>query len=188
MAYAEGMATQPEETFKGPVRGGNEKPNPLVGRLSTSLRQRIMVLFAQFHTVKEVGDLIFAETGQRLSVATLCHYDPMKARAKPSKRLLALYDQARDRHLSDLTTIGVAHQAHRLRVLDRMVNKAEHKDQFTVAAQLLKQAAEEMGGLLTNKRSVTHFHITPEDARRQLAEKLHGLIEARPGEEGDSTT
>jgi len=154
--------------------------------LPVAAKHRIVQLFAQFHKVNEVRDVITEEFGLTLSNESLRHYDPMSPKCAMSVRLRELYREARERHLNDISSIGVAHQVHRLRVLDRMVHKAENKEQFSLAAQLLKQAAEEMGGVLTNERTVRHTgavgHVllSPEDARQELAMRLSAHIDAIP--------
>ena len=49
----------------------------------------------------------------------------------------------------------VAHQAYRLRVLNRALERAEKSGNTTLVLQILEQAAREMGGAFTNRREVT---------------------------------
>lgn len=167
-----------------PKKGeGGALSAPAQQKLPTEVKRRIIVLFAQFQRVGDVQKMIEEEFGIRVHHRTLQNYDPERGR-QIGKELLQLYEEARAAYVSDITAVGIAHQNHRLRILERLIAKAEAKGQYSTVASLLKQAAEEMGGVMTNVRrvegNVGHVHMSIEDARQELALRLYGAIETAP--------
>lgn len=57
--------------------------------------------------------------------------------------------------MADVSTIPIAQQAYRLRVLQRSLVKVEGQGNVSMVAQLLEQAAKESGGAFTNRRELT---------------------------------
>jgi hypothetical protein len=83
-------------------------------------------------------------------------YDPTKrAGSRLGKRWKELFASTREAFLKDSSTIGITHQIVRLRALDRMAARAESQGNLKLAAELHKQAAEEIGGAYTNRRELT---------------------------------
>jgi Na+-transporting NADH:ubiquinone oxidoreductase subunit NqrC len=60
----------------------------------------------------------------------------------------------RDRFLNEISDIPIANKAYRLRVLQRMSTDAEKMKNMGMTAQLLEQAAKEVGDVYTNKQKV----------------------------------
>lgn len=83
-------------------------------------------------------------------------YDPnKKAGAGLSAKWRALFEETRKTFLEDTATIGISHRAVRLRALQRMAEKAEAQGNMVLAANLLEQAAKEVGDSFTNRRELT---------------------------------
>lgn len=83
-------------------------------------------------------------------------YDPTKrAGQKLSEKHRALFEETRKTFLEDTAAIGISHRAVRLRALHRMAERAESQGNIGLAAQLHKQAAEEVGNAYTNRRELT---------------------------------
>lgn len=162
--------------------GADHNPPHVHRRLPIAVRQRIVVLFAQFHKVSEVRDIIRAEYGLQIADTTLRYHDPGRS-PKLSPKLKQLFKEARKRHLDDVSDIGIAHQSVRLRMLARMASKAEEGKQYALAASLLKQAAEEMGGALSGTKVIEHrghighVHLSADDMRNELALRLGSVLE-----------
>lgn len=179
--YPPGMAEQREEQAEGVREGRGSNVLPARKHLPMAVKQRAVVLFAQFHRLAEVTSIIREEFGLDVAASTLCHYDPTRANASTGTKLRALFAEARKRHLEDMSSVGIAHQVHRLRTLDRIAQRAETKGDFGTVMSALKQAAEEVGGVMSNERNVNvrHLHLSPEDARAELAMRLGAIIEAQ---------
>src|ERR1700687_1716946 len=72
----------------------------------------------------------------------------------PPERWRVLFAATREKFLADTAAVGIAHRNFRLRRLDAYLRHAESKKNHPLAIQILKQAAEEVGGAYTNKREV----------------------------------
>ncbi|ELY5202956.1 DUF2280 domain-containing protein, partial [Yersinia enterocolitica] len=67
-----------------------------------------------------------------------------------------LFNSTRSRFQTEISDIPIANRAYRLRALDRMATKAESMKNFAMTAQLMEQAAKEVGDAYTNKQKVEH--------------------------------
>ncbi|MGV1223480.1 DUF2280 domain-containing protein, partial [Klebsiella pneumoniae] len=94
----------------------------------------------------------------------------------------------RDRFLNEISDIPIANKAYRLRVLQRMSTTAEGMKNLGMTAQLLEQAAKEVGDAYSNKQKVeltgkdggplNQVTYTAEDyakAQQKLEGRLEGL-------------
>lgn len=100
-----------------------------------------------------------------------------------------LYEDARKRFEESLVDVPIASKAYRIRKLDEMFDLAFTRRNFKSAADLLEQAAKEMGDAHSNRRvmagKVEHEHSgavevdVPEDVRDMtLVETLNSAIAA----------
>ena len=69
-----------------------------------------------------------------------------------AERWRNLFAETRRRYDADVASLPIAKQSYRLSRLQRMSEKAEDAGQTALAADLLKQAAQDRGGLFTNRR------------------------------------
>ncbi len=111
---------------------------------------------ASFDTPSQVVEAVKAEYGLTLTPQNVQSYDPTKfSGRKLAAKWRVLFEKARKSFVEDSSGIPIAHRSTRLRALQRMAAKAEAKGNLPLAAQLHKQAAEEMGNAYTNKREIT---------------------------------
>lgn len=83
-------------------------------------------------------------------------YDPnKKAGARLAEKWRLLFEETRKTFLEDTATIAISHRAVRLRALQRMAEKAETQGNMVLAANLLEQAAKEVGDSYTNRRQIS---------------------------------
>ncbi len=83
-------------------------------------------------------------------------YDHTKASSKGvAKKLVALFDETRERFVEGVAAVPVAKKVYRLRVLQRALERAEKQGNSGMVLQILEQAAKEEGGAFTNKRELT---------------------------------
>lgn len=138
---------------------------------------------ACFDTPTQAAEAVSQVHGIKIERMQAGKYDPTKPGGKGlSPKLKALFEATREKFLADASVIPIAQQAFRLRVLQRMLTKAEERGNMALASQLLEQAAKEYGGAFTNRREVTgknggpiqQANLTPaefaETARRIAAE------------------
>lgn len=116
----------------------------------------IIAGLAAFDTPSQVVEAVKTEFGRELSRQVVEAHDPTKrAGRKLAKKWREMFEAARATFIEDATSIPIAHRSTRLRALNRMAAKAEKVGNMALAAQLHKQAAEEMGNAYTNRREVT---------------------------------
>ncbi|MCL7707958.1 DUF2280 domain-containing protein, partial [Enterobacter kobei] len=79
-------------------------------------------------------------------------HDPTKVAGKGlAQKWVDLFNHTRDRFLNEISDIPIANKAYRLRVLQRMSTTAEGMKNLGMTAQLLEQAAKEVGDAYSNK-------------------------------------
>ena len=125
-------------------------------KLTDDVRTFIVQALACFDTPSQVVTAVNQEFGLTITRQNVEKYDPTKvAGAKVAPKWRTLFEAARKSFVDDSSQIAIAHRSTRLRALQRMATAAEGKGNFPLAAQLHKQAAEEMGNAYTNRREIT---------------------------------
>ncbi|MEH3413989.1 DUF2280 domain-containing protein [Phytobacter diazotrophicus] len=125
--------------------------------LSTEVKAFIVQSLACFESPAKVIELVKAEYGVVVSRQQVSQYSPGNAMAaKLSKKWVDMFNATRDRFLNEISDIPIANKAYRLRVLQRMSTTAENMKNMGMTAQLLEQAAKEVGDAYTNKQKVEH--------------------------------
>lgn len=148
------------------------------GKLTDSAKTFVVQQLAAFEAPADVRRALKADFGVEISDNAVRGYDPTSPKgAALSQRWRELFDHARRTYLEDITRVGISHKVHRLVRLDRMAARAEAQGNFAMAAQLLEQAAKEMGDAYTNTRVVKGaLEVT---APKSLAD-FYGGLEAYP--------
>jgi hypothetical protein len=124
--------------------------------MTDDVKAFVVQALASFDTPTQVVDAVKAEFGITLTPQAVQAYDPTKyAGRRLAAKWKAYFDKARKSFVEDSSSIPIAHRSTRLRALQRMAAKAETKGNFPLAAQLHKQAAEEMGNAYTNRKEIT---------------------------------
>ncbi|RYG06026.1 MAG: DUF2280 domain-containing protein [Burkholderiales bacterium] len=124
--------------------------------LTDNIKLVIVQALACFDTPSQVAEAVKQEFGVEVSRMQVALYDPTKGTGKNlSAKLRAIFAETRDKFLADVSTIPIAQQAYRLRVLQRTLAKAEKQGNSSMVSQLLEQAAKESGGAFTNRRELT---------------------------------
>ena len=126
------------------------------GKLSEAVKTFIVQALACFDSPSAVVASVKAEFGETITRQAVEGYDPNKrAGAALSKKWRELFAATRTKFLEDQSEIGIAHRSVRLRKLQAQVDLNEQRGNSGMVAQLLKQAAEEVGGAYTNRRELT---------------------------------
>lgn len=124
--------------------------------LPDEIKSFIINAVAAFDTPTQVVAAVKEEFGREITRQLVQCYDPSTYNGRNlSQKWRVEFDKARKAFLDDCTAIPIANRATRIRALNRMAVKAETMRNFALAAQLHKQAAEEMGNAYTNRREVT---------------------------------
>lgn len=151
--------------------------------LTHEAKVRLVTLLAQFSGPSEAARVVSKEFGVTLDRRTAWKFDASKSRCTMGPKYRQLFRDLRERWLTDLAAIGISHQAHRLRLLDRLAAKLERDGDYLGALRAIEQAAKEAGGLFNNHRTTkveASVSIVPQnlqEARSQLALRLASYVE-----------
>jgi hypothetical protein len=147
-------------------------------KLTDEIRTFITQQLACFDAPSIVVADVKKEFGVEVSPQAVEAYDPTKRAGRHvAAKWKAIFEATRKAFLEDTSTIPVANRAFRLRVLQRLVDKAEQRGNAPLAAQLLEQAAKEAGGAFTNRRE-----ISGPDGNPVQTESMGGLGELSQNE------
>lgn len=144
---------------------------------------------ACFDTPSQVVESVKNEFGIELNRQTVESHDPTKVAGKGlAQKWKELFEETRDRFKTEMGDIPIANRAFRLRALHRMAVQAESRKNYPLAAQLMEQAAKEVGESYTNKQILDHKStdgtmspakaFTPEEyahAKAKLSKELSDL-------------
>ena len=155
--------------------------NPLPDEVKTFIIQQL----ACFDTPSTVAKTVKDEFDVEISRQQAECYDPTKRGGRDlSEANRLLFTETRKTFLEDTASIGVSHRVVRLKTLQRMAHKAEEMKNLPLVAQLLEQAAKEMGGAYTNRRELggigggpvqlVSTEMSPKEAAEAYAATLHG--------------
>jgi hypothetical protein len=153
--------------------------------LTEPVKIAIVQALACYDTPTQVAELVKQEYGVEILRNQVGQYDPTKAGGKNmGRKLRDIFDATRAAFLQDVGEIPIAKQSYRLRVLNRLLVKVEGQGNTAVAAQLLEQAAKEVGGSFTNKRELTGKDgkpLMPSTAAELTDEQLAAIAAGRGG-------
>ena len=123
--------------------------------LKPEVRAFIIQELACFETPSQIVESVQKEFKVQVTRQQVASHDPTKAAGKGlAKKWVDLFNDLRDRFLNEISDIPIANKAYRLRVLQRMSTTAEGMKNLGMTAQLLEQAAKEVGDAYTNKLKV----------------------------------
>ncbi|HGV3499454.1 TPA: DUF2280 domain-containing protein [Klebsiella michiganensis] len=125
--------------------------------LKPEVRAFIVQELACFDTPSQIVESVQKEFKVQVTRQQVASHDPTKAAGKGlAKKWVELFNELRDRFLNEISDIPIANKAYRLRVLQRMSTNAESMKNIGMTAQLLEQAAKEVGEAYSNKQKVEH--------------------------------
>ena len=157
--------------------------------LKPEIKAFIVQSVACFDTPSQVVKSVLKEFGVQITRQQVEQNDPTKISGKGlAQKWVDLFNRTRDRFLNEISDIPIANKAYRLRVLQRMSTTAEGMKNLGMTAQLLEQAAKEVGDAYSNKQKVeltgkdggplNQVTYTAEDyakAQQKLEGRLEGL-------------
>lgn len=125
--------------------------------LDDEVKRFIVMALACFDSPSKVAASVKEEFELDLSRQRVHAYNPTKkAGSALSEELKALFTETRAQFLSETAQVPVASRVYRLRKLQAGIDAMERLNNHMGVAQLLKQAAEEVGDVYTNKRDLNH--------------------------------
>lgn len=125
--------------------------------LKPEVKAFIVQALACYDTPSQVVASVKEEFGIDISRQQAESHDPTKSGgATLADKWRLMFDETRERFKSETGDIPIANKAFRLRALNRMASIAEQKKNYPLAAQLMEQAAKEIGESYTNKHVLDH--------------------------------
>ncbi|VTM84863.1 Uncharacterized conserved protein [Klebsiella pneumoniae] len=157
--------------------------------LKPEVKAYIIQMLACYDTPSQVVEAVQKDFGIAITRQQVETHDPTKVSGKTlAKKWVDLFNRTRDRFLNEISDIPIANKSYRLRVLQRMSTTAEGMKNLGMTAQLLEQAAKEVGDAYSNKQKVeltgkdggplNQVTYTAEDyakAQQKLEGRLEGL-------------
>ncbi len=140
--------------------------------LKNEVKSFIVQALACFDTPSQVAEAVKNEFGVALTRQQVESHDPTKASSKGlAAKWVTLFHDTRKRFREETAEIPIANRAYRLRALGRMAEKAENMKNMALTAQLLEQAAKEVGDVYVNRR------LDPEKPLGSQADQQHAVAE-----------
>ena len=132
----------------------------------------IVQALACFDTPSQVVTAVKTEFGIEITRQQCESHDPTKFAGRAlGERWAKLFHECRDRFREETADIPIANRAFRLRTLGRMAERAESMKNMVLTAQLLEQAAKEVGDVFVNRR------LEPEKPLGSQADQPHAVAE-----------
>lgn len=124
-------------------------------KLTDEIKAFIVQALACYDTPSTVAEAVKQEYGIIVTRQQVELYNPTRrAGSNLSEKWRAQFETTRVAFKEKIADIPIVHRAYRLRVLQRMAEKAEASKNMVLAASLLKQAAEEVGDVYTNRHKI----------------------------------
>lgn len=174
--------------IENPPVGSRKRGHPKKGEspLSDKVRAEIVTRLAMYDTCSQIhGDL--AERGIHVTHQAISRYNPSYD-DRLGQKWVRLFTETRDQFHKEMMDEPIAQRAYRLRQLHKQYLKADAAGQIPLAAQILEQAAKEVGGIFTNvtkvKGQIDHqveVGMNTDEMRNMLADRLKdAMLRARP--------
>jgi hypothetical protein len=135
-----------------------------MSKLSTDVKRFIVTQLACFEAPSDIQKALkLLDPPVELTTAGIVYYDPNSAAG--SKDLAAewrtLFEDTRREFSKELAGIAIAQQGWRLRRYQHLHDRALTAGNLVLAATLLQQAAEDVGGKYTNRQELTGRNGAP---------------------------
>lgn len=122
--------------------------------LSNEVKGFIVQALACFDTPSQVAEAVKNDFGVEVSRQQVESHDPTKVSGKGlAAKWVTLFHDTRKRFREDTAEIPIANRSYRLRMLGRLVEKAESSRNARLALQVLEQAAKECGDVYVNRQT-----------------------------------
>lgn len=169
--------------------------------LSEEQKEWLVTQWAMFRTPAEIRRGFKDLFGVEITPKQAHQYNPSGSRGKEKsmRKWKLVFTHVRHKFLTEVAEIPIANAAVRLNRLEQLCVNAMEKGKAPLAADIIEQAAKEVGGLFTNKREVeahheaTHNHnhshdFGAEEARGMLADMLAKALQAAQAPQGITST
>jgi hypothetical protein len=125
-----------------------------MAKLTEDVQAFVVQQLGCFLTPSQVAAAVSEEFGVEIGRQQAWKYHPSN-NPELAPRWRTIFEATRAAFVAETAQIGMAHRSYRLRRLESYLHRAEETKCYGLPAQLLKQAAEEMGGAYTSRREIT---------------------------------
>lgn len=123
--------------------------------LSNEVKAFIVRGLADFEEPSKIIKDVELEFGIKVTPSQISFYNPKNSNSKRlGKEWVDLFNHCREQAMQDLSDIPIAHLPYRLKKLQGSLDKALKSGNLVLANDILKQAAEDIGGKYTNQSKV----------------------------------
>lgn len=123
--------------------------------LSDKVKAFIVQGLATYQSPTQVSELVKNEFGIEVSRQQVATYDPTKHTGQNcAKKWKELFFETRKQYQTDYSHVAISTKTYRLEMLQAMIEKAFKSGNMVLTADLLEQAANEVGGKYTNQSKV----------------------------------
>jgi hypothetical protein len=149
--------------------------------LTTDQKVFIVSSFARYHSVSDVVRDLKERFGVDVEGAQLYGYHPDNANFRAAQKWKTLFESERKKFLDNVGSIGIAQKTVRLQRLEHLCVLALQRKNVKLAAELMEQAAKEMGEVFSNRREVRAESrsitatMTTEELRNEIINDLGKL-------------
>lgn len=154
-------------------------------RLNSEQKVFIVTSYARFDGTTEILRSFREKYGVDLPNQQVVHYNVGTASCQCSPKLQELFHASRKAFLGNVDAIGIANKTVRIQRLEYLCSLALSRKNVKLAAELMEQAAKEMGEVFTNRREVKSdvrsvtATMTTDQLRQEILKDLNTLgIEA----------
>jgi len=157
-----------------------------MAELTDPEKTAIVQALARFVRPVDIITMLREDFGTEIERWQVTKYNPTGASYEGGEKWREIFDATRKAYLEDVASHPNANQGYRLGLLHEGIEAARKARNWPLVAQLLEQSAKEVGGVLTNERSlklddrrVRPEDMTPEDRKAALAELIRQALEQR---------
>jgi hypothetical protein len=122
--------------------------------LTDDIKEFIVRGLARYETPSRVAAAVKDVFDVEVSRQQVFSYNARGSRL-PAERWRELFEATREAFLADISSIGIAQKAFRLRKLERFAEHAEERGWHDRAAGIMEQAAKECGGVYEGRKRAT---------------------------------
>ena len=147
----------------------------------------IVSMLACFREPSAIMAHFQSEHGLQLDRKQVGRYDPQRSYYAGGDKWRAIFDARRSAFLEDVSAVPIAHMGYRLQMLQQGLDAARRANNWPLVASLLEQAAKEIGGVYTSRRTLqisdtapkSAANLTPEERKAALTELIRQAMERR---------
>ena len=155
-----------------------------MAELDSEQKLAIVQALACFTTPAEVTVMMKEQFDLEVVIQQVVKYDPTKPSYQGAEKWRELFNETRKAYIEQVSEVPIANQGYRLQQLQKNLDKAVKAKNFVLANATLKQAAEEVGGVLTNDRNLRiddnrdrgFRDLTPEERRDMVGDMLRNAL------------